>query len=190
MRVRDVLGVAAVAAVTMAFVLAMLGPGQVGAEDPPEGIKPMIAQPKLTVDGCEFTLSTDKPAYKEGETPVLTIEATNPTDKPVETTVWVNVSGFSPASFVSRRMPVPQPLWIRDCRVKLAPGETKTVTMPTEIKLTALQNVSFTLANAEQKVLVDLLSVQQSVQQNGQNVQANLNITGQAVNIIQALPEK
>ena len=190
MRVRDVLGVAAVAAVTMAFVLAMLGPGQVGAEDPPAGIKPMIAQPKLTVDGCEFTLSTDKPAYQEGQSPVLTVEATNPTDKPVETTVWVNMSGFSPASLGSRRMPAPQPLWNRDCRVKLAPGETKTVTMPTEIKLAALQNVSFTLLNAEQKVLAGLLSVQQGVQQNGQSVQASMNTTVQAVNVIEALPEK
>ena len=185
MKVRDILGVAAVAAVTMAFVLAMLGPVQVGAEDPPEGIKAMIAQPKLTVDGCEFTLATDKPAYKQGESPVLTVEATNPTDKPVETTVRVNMSGFSPASFASRRMPAPQSLWNRDCSVKLAPGETKTVTMPTEIKLSALMNVSLTLATAEQEVLTGLLSIPP----NGQRVQANMNTTVQAVNVIETLPE-
>ena len=184
MKVRDILGVAAVAAVTMAFVLAMLGPVQVGAEDPPKGIKPMIAQPKLTVDGCEFTLATDKPAYKQGESPVLTVEATNPTDKPVETTVRVNMSGFSPASFASRRMPTAQSLWLHDCRVVLAPGETKTVTLPTKVELSALMNVSLTLANAEQKVLANMLSVQQ----NGRNGQANMNTTGQAVNVT-AFPE-
>ena len=186
MKVRDILGVAAVAAVTMAFVLAMLGPVQVGAEDPPKGIKPMIAQPKLTVDGCEFTLATDKPAYKQGESPVLTVEATNPTDKPVETTVRVNMSGFSPASFASRSLPAPQSLWFHDCQVELAAGETKTVTLPTKVELSALMNLSITLAHAEQEVLTDLLSIPP----NGQGVQANMNTTGQAVNFIQALPEK
>ena len=159
MRVRDILGVAAVAAVTVAFVLVTLGPERVGAGDQPLEIKPMIAQPKLSVDGCEFTLSTDKPAYKVGESPVLQVEATNPTDKPVETTVWVNVSSFSPGSPFSRAMPRPQSLWTRDCSVMLAAGETKTVTVPTEIKLAALQNVSLTLSDTQQTILAGVFSV-------------------------------
>ncbi|NQU24980.1 MAG: hypothetical protein HQ567_27155 [Candidatus Nealsonbacteria bacterium] len=188
MKIRDILAVAGVAAVTMAFVLTMLGPGQVGAEDPPAGIKPMIAQPKLTVDGCEFTLSTDKPDYQQGETPTLTLVATNPTDKPVETTVWVNVQSSSPASMFSRAPQLPSPLLNRDCSVKLAPGETKTVTIPTEIKLSALENVSITLSGTEQKLFAGLLRVQQG----GQNAQVQaVNVTpnGQAVNLIQLSPE-
>jgi hypothetical protein len=190
MKLRDVLGVAAVAAVTMAFVLATLGPGRVGANDAPEGIKPMIAQPKLTVDGCEFTLSTDKPTYEPGESPVLEIAATNPTGEPVKTAVRVGMSSLGLESMISRVPRRPQSLWFRDCPVELAAGETKTVTLPTEIQLVALQTVSFTLSSAEQGILARLLSVPPGVQGGGPNVQANVNTVGPAVNVIEALPEK
>ena len=69
MRSKDILAILGVAAATMAFTVTLLGPGRVAATNPPEGIKPTIARPEVTIDGCVFTLKTDKASYQVGEMP-------------------------------------------------------------------------------------------------------------------------
>ena len=72
------LAVAAVAAVTMAFTLVAFGPAGVGAGDDVQALPAEIVQPKLTSQGCEFALKTDKPAYQAGETPTLELDRQEP----------------------------------------------------------------------------------------------------------------
>lgn len=165
MKLQDMLAVLAAAAATMAFTLVTFGPERVGATDQPEAVTPTIVRPKLTVEGCVFTLKTDQPAYAPDETPTLLITAVNPTDRAVETAVWVNISASSPASRISRVMVLPKPLWSSEkCVVSLKPGETKTVTLATDAKLPAGQMISITLSDKDQAVIADLLSVQNNTQ--------------------------
>ncbi len=174
MKSRDIVAVLGVAAATMAFALVLMGPARVGAVDAPEGIKPQIAQPKLEVDGCQFTVATDKPAYQPGETVMLQLTGTNPTDEPVETTVWVNVSSVSPRLMVSRVAPPTTMLpWVHQCVMSLEPGQTKTVDVSTEKKLEASQIVSIALSNKDTMAMLRQLTVrpnntqQQAVIQGG-----------------------
>jgi hypothetical protein len=172
MKWQDVLAVLAVAGVTMAFTLTLLGPTGVGAGDAVPAIKPEIAQPQLTSQGCVFSLKMDKAAYEAGEQPALEITASNPTDKPVDATVWVNISASSPANRMSRMMVVPAPLWSHECRVNLQPGERKTITIASEAKLPAGQSISISLTDKNAAMLLRNLSVQNTLQVQGQQVQA------------------
>ena len=165
MRVKDILAILAVAAATTAFTVVLLGPGRVGATDKPQGITPTIAQPKLKVDGCVFSLKTDKASYKADEMPVFEIEATNTTDAPVEKTVWISLSSSSPSSPLSRVMVLPKPLWIEKCLVSLKPGETKTVRLATKTKLPAGQSVSITMSDKDLTVLARAFSLLNTSQQ-------------------------
>jgi len=160
MKVKDILAVLGVAAATTAFTVGLLGPGRVAATGTVEGIKPLIAQPKLTVGGCVFSLETDKPAYKAGEVPTLQVKATNPTDKPIEPTIWISMSASSPASPLSRMVVLPKPLWTEKCLVSLKPGQTKTVSLDTKTKLPAGESVSLTMSDKDLTVLAQALSVQ------------------------------
>ena len=160
MKVKDILAVLGVAAATVVFTVVLLGPQRVGATGKAEGIKPTIAQPKLTAQKCVFTLKTDKPSYEAGEMPVLQVKAANPTGEPVEAAVWISMSSSSPASMISRVMVLPKPLWTEKCLVKLKPGETKTVTLATEAKLPPGQSVSITMSDKDLTVLAWALSVQ------------------------------
>jgi hypothetical protein len=161
MQIRNVLAILGVAAATMAFTLVLSVPDYVGAVEEPEGIKPTIAQPKLAVAGCEFTLTTDKPAYQPDEMPTMKLTALNPTDEPIEATVWVQLRSLNiePSRMLaSRVMPVPDTLWEGDWTVKLSPGETKSVELPTNTKLPAGGRVSITLSDKEQTVVISRLN--------------------------------
>jgi hypothetical protein len=165
MTVKNVLAVLSVAAATMAFTLATLGPRWAGAEGQSEGIKPTIVQPTLTSAGCQFSLSTDKDTYEAGEPLVLKIEAKNPTDKPVETTVWATVSTFSDVLQISRVAPMAKVPWSGDCTVSLAPGETKTVELQTGINAPVAGSMTITLSDKLQTVIAGSMVVQNA---NGQ----------------------
>ncbi|HUT12804.1 MAG TPA: hypothetical protein VMY42_20070 [Thermoguttaceae bacterium] len=183
MKVKDVLAVLGVAAATAAFVVVLLGPQRVDAVDEAQGIQPRIAQPKLTIEGCEITLKTDKPVYQPGETVTVQIEATNPTDQPVETSVWVTLSATEPASEFSRKLVMPRPLWSGECKVVLAPGETKTFTRVAEAELPAGQSISISMSDQQTAAMITELL---QVQQNGTQVQA----ADQVAPIMQLVPQK
>lgn len=152
MKIKDALIIGAIAVTTMAVTLTLLLPARVEANQTPT-IKPLIAQPKLVADGCTFTLKTDKQAYKPGETPRVTIRAVNPTDKPVRKDIWVSISGISPASRMSRRPKLPQSLWRDKCSVNLKPGETKTVSLNTGVKLPSGTMIIIAMTGEKQAVV-------------------------------------
>jgi len=161
MRVHDTLAVLGVAGATMAFTLVLLGPWSTGVSDEAPGIKPRVFPPKFTAQGCEFVLKTEKAEYKAGETPVVEIAANNPTDKAVETTVWINVSAADVPSPGSRRLSMPRPLWSQPWIVSLQPGGKKTEKIATAAKLQDGQNVSITMSNRGQAVMAEEFPVRQ-----------------------------
>ena len=163
---KEILAVLGIAAATMAFTLILTVPAYVGAEDEPPAVEPTIAQPTFTVDGCQFTLTTDKTAYSADEMPTLKITATNPTDEPVDVSVYATMTATTPASLVSRVMILPTALWQEGWSIRLEPGSTKTVELATETKLPAGSLVSISLGDKNQAVLLNQLSIQQAVSAN------------------------
>ena len=149
MKVKSVLAVLGIAGATMALTLGILVPGRVDAVDQADGVAPVIAQTELTVEGCVFVAKLDKATYQAGDRPTLRVEATNQSGQPVETGVWLGVSGSAPLNQLSRMPPRPGSLWGGRCTVSLKPGETKTVTIPTDAELAAGQIISIVLSDQD-----------------------------------------
>jgi hypothetical protein len=157
MRRQGVLVVFGTAAVTTAFTVMLFAPRGVGAGDAVTRIKAMIAQPHFTSQGCVLVLKTDQVEYEAGDRPTVEVKASNPTDKPVETTVWISISASAPASLMSRMLPVPRVLWSHSCVVSLKPGEAKTMSVTSDAKLPAGQNIAFTMTDKQRTVLASSL---------------------------------
>jgi hypothetical protein len=162
MRVQNVLGVLGVAMATMVFTLMLLGPWNVGISKEAKGITPRIARPTFTSHGCEFTLKTGKPAYKPGESPLVEVTVVNPTSKAVEATVWVSMLSAEVPSRLSRVLTVPRPAWSKPWCVSLKPGETKTTRLTSAVKLAADQDVTITIGDKEQTIMVKELPVRRN----------------------------
>lgn len=147
------------AAVTTAFTVMLLAPSGVSAVDAVHRIKPVIAQPQLTTQGCTFVLKTDKAEYDAGETPAVELKASNPTDKPVQATIWVNIAASAPVSPMARMLPVPKVLWSYQIVVSLNPGENRTVSSTSDTKLPAGQNIQFSMTDKARAVLATSFAV-------------------------------
>ena len=160
MRAQGVWVVLGTAAVTMTFTVLLLMPGGVQAVNVAEKIKPVIYPPRLTSHNAVFVLKTDKPEYQADERPGITVTATNPSDKPVDTTVWVSISASAPTSLIGARMlPVPEVLWSHPWCVSLKPGEVKQLSVSSEAKLPAKKSISITLTDRQMTVLARKLSI-------------------------------
>lgn len=162
MRVQNVFGVLGVAAATMTFTLMVLNPWNTGISEEAKGIQPRIAQPKFASHGCEFSLKTGKAEYKAGESPVVEVTAFNPTGKAVEATVWVSMLTGRVPSPMSRTLAIPTVSWSKSLCVSLKPGETKTTSVAADVKLADKQNVTITIGDKKQEVLVEELPVRRS----------------------------
>jgi hypothetical protein len=146
------------AVATVAVTLALASPWDSSAQAGP-AIKLSIAQPKLTSQGCTFVLTTDRASYEAGESPVIEVTATNPTDKPVDASVWVTVTGTSPLSRRSRMLTLPSTLWSHQYTFSLKPGESKPLSAKCEAKLPAGQDVRIILGDNKANVLATDLAV-------------------------------
>jgi hypothetical protein len=158
MKINGALSVLFVAAATAAITLAVLLPGQVTATNATEAVQPTIAKPTLKSLGCTFSIAAIEEAIKAGDKPTLKLTATNPTDKPVEATVAVNMTSMAPMSPMSRMMPMPRSLWKRGCTIGLKAGETKTLTLSPDVTLPAGQVISVQLTDNKQAVGLTLLT--------------------------------
>ena len=137
----------------MAFTLVLFGPWSIVASDEAPPIKPKIAQPEFTSHGCVFALKTGKPEYQPGESPVVEIEANNPTDAAVEATVWLSLLAADVPSPLSRTLAMPRPVWSKPYTVRLKAGETTTAKLATDVQLAANQNVIVTVGDQERAIL-------------------------------------
>ncbi len=158
MRLQGTFVVLVTAAVTTVFTVSLLAPSGVNAVDTLARIKPLIVQPRFLSQGCEFVLKTDKVDYEAGDTPAITVTASNPTDRAVATTVWLNISASAPASPMSRMLPVPQTLWSHPCVLSLEPGVSTTLSIASEAKLPAGKNISISITDKQRAILATSLS--------------------------------
>jgi hypothetical protein len=173
MKLQGAFVVLATAAVTTVFTVSLLAPSGVNAVDTSARIKPLIHQPRLTSEGCEFVLKTDKVDYEAGDTPAIEVTASNSTDKAVTTTVWVNVSASAPASPLSRMLPVPRVLWSHPCVFNLKPGMATKLSITSDAKLPAAQNISISITDKQRAILASSLSTPKGKSPAGLPVPAN-----------------
>ncbi len=152
MRVQGVVTVLGIAAITAAFTLVAFGPQGVGAVDDAK-VKALLARPEFSSQGCKFTLKADKEAYDAGQSPTLTLTASNPGDKPAEATVWILVSASAPTSPFARMLPIPESVWSHKLTVNLKPGETKTETIETKLALPTGKDITITLSDKSQVIV-------------------------------------
>jgi hypothetical protein len=142
-----------VAAVTMAVTLLVLTPRGGNQALAAPTIKPVIAHPQFHSQGCTFVLKTDKSAYEAGEAPILEVTASNPTDKVMTPKVWVTIFASAPTSPMSRMVALPRALWARECAVSLQPGESKKITLTSEARLPAKQDIAIALSDKKETIL-------------------------------------
>ena len=146
MKLRNVVTAVIAAGATLAITLAVLWPATLDAEDRAAvQLNAQIAAPVLKVSGCELRLRTVAETYQAGEKIELVLEAVNTTDKPVTLDAKASMAAAAPASRMSRMMILPKSIWEDACPLTLAPGETKTVNLPTEVAAPAGKAVSYSL---------------------------------------------
>jgi hypothetical protein len=132
---KSLVPIVVVAAGTMLAALAVFYPTGLTAVDSP---KIAVANPKITVDGCEFSVLPGKEVYDVGEKPTLSLYAVNTTDKPKSVTVKLQILS-RPTSNPMSRMPVrTTALWQKDYSLSLAGGESRVVPIETNAALTAV----------------------------------------------------
>jgi hypothetical protein len=158
MKLQGAFVVLATGVVTTVFTVSLLAPRDLDAVDTLARIKPLIVQPRFMSQGCGFVLKTEKAEYEAGDTPAIKVTASNPTDKAVATTVWVNISASAPASPMARMLPVPQVLWSHPCVFNLKPGTSATLSITSEAKLPAGQNISISITDKQRAILATSLS--------------------------------
>ena len=141
-RSKETFVVAATAAVTMIFTLALLWPAFVGAEGEPAAMR--VVQPSITIGSCQFTIETP-PRAEPGAGPFVRFKAVNTATRSTEATVWVVVQATSPGSEMSRRSPMATTVWAHGCTVIMAPGAVETYRVPIEADLPAGQSIMISL---------------------------------------------
>jgi hypothetical protein len=159
MILRNFMTVIGTAVVTAALTLTLAAPQGDNVALAGPAVKPVIARPQLTSHGCTFMLKTDKASYEAEESPVIEVTASNPTDKPVNATVWVNITSTAPTSRLSRMLAVPRSLWSQDFAFSLKAGETKSMSATCQAKLPAGQDVRIILNDKKEAVMATSVGV-------------------------------
>jgi hypothetical protein len=165
MKLRNVLTMLATAAVTAALALVLLYPRGGDAQAGP-AVQPVIPQPELASHGCTFTVKTDKASYEAGETPSIEVAAVNPTDKPVNVSVWVTVTARSPASGRSRMLSIPLPVWSHEYAFTLS-ADGKQSLAAKSAALPAGQTITITLSDQQNAIMTGSIGIPPGSIQNG-----------------------
>jgi hypothetical protein len=153
MKPQNLMTVLAAAAVTVAVTLGLAALWDGGSVQAGPTVKPVITQPQFTSQGCTFVLKTDQPTYEAGQSPVIEVTATNPTDQPVEASVTVTVTSTSPQSRRSRMLTLPATLWSHKYDFSLKPGESKPLSATCAARLPAGQEVRIILGDNQAGIM-------------------------------------
>lgn len=156
MKPKDIALVATTAVATFALALVVFLPAPVDAKATPAALR--VATPTLKLDQCTFALKTDRKAYQAGQSPTITIQASNPTDEGVERKLHLSMTAESPADGFSRMPIMPASFWSQECVIGLKPGQTKTVMVATKAKLPAGKSISVSMSHKKNKLVVPLVS--------------------------------
>jgi hypothetical protein len=191
MKPQNLMTVLAAAAVTVAVTLGLAALWDGGSVHAGPSIKPVITQPQFTSHGCTFILKTDQPTYEAGQSPVIEVTATNPTDKPVDASVWVTVTSTAPMSRRSRMLTLPATLWSHQYDFSLKPGESKPLGATCAAKLPAGQEIRIILGDKNAGIMATNTAVPADVLNLIQpGVTPNGGINLQGPNGLNATPKK
>jgi len=164
MKFKESITIAASAAATIAAVLAFLGPLTVNAVDEADPvITPTIHAPTLASGGGVFKLQTDQETYQAGDLLELKLQASNPTDQPVDATLFLRMTSTRPMSAMSRTLALPEQLWEEQYVVNLQPGEETRVVLKPNAKLPAGKMISITMSDQEQAIMSTHFGVQNRI---------------------------
>jgi len=142
MKWQDVAAVGGTAVATALVAVAIFWTGQATAT---EGQTAEIPWPVLRSRGCEITLRTEQAAYQPGDSPVVKLEAVNPTDSSLSLRATLVMMAQPQASPMSRRMPISRQVWEHECELVLQAGERKTFSIPTNVRVGKNTRVFFQL---------------------------------------------
>ena len=161
MRLNDLLVVAGAAAVTVALVVGAWGvmPAAFAADGEDDAAEAIKAPPVLEVDGVALSLTLGQADYKPGDKPVVTLKAVNAGGEAVELDVKVAMTAMTIGSAVDRRTPASRTLWSKSCSVELAPGETRSYELSTDVAVPERSMVSFVVRSGDASLVGATLPV-------------------------------
>lgn len=153
MKARDLLVVGLCALSTVA-ICEVLFPASWANANPDEYQVTASATPVLELQDAELSLKTDKPVYRPGDKPVVTLKAVNHSDQPVSVKVKTRLFAMAPSSPMSRMVTMPRELWKQDCLVALKANETRTFTLETGAQIPKGVTGYFTIESGQKNVTV------------------------------------
>lgn len=142
MKTQNLTTIASVALTTAVLTVLLGGAGPMEAGS--ENLAAKIADPKLVVQGVEFTLTADR-EFRAGDEPTLQLKAVNTTARPVTTHVEIVLTSTAPEDRMSRMVVMPSLLNRLPQILALNAHETKTITVATQTKLPAGKLVAIAL---------------------------------------------
>lgn len=150
---QDVSLIAATAILTALLAGPLLGPGTADAVDEAAQPSAPAAVPVLSSDGYRLSLTLDRESYEPGQAPVVLFKAVNGGDRTAQVEARVRMKTLDPGSRASRMPPRPTERFSESISLKLAPGETKILRLPTEVKLEAGSTSLFEIESGKAQVL-------------------------------------
>ncbi len=161
MRLNDLLVVAGTAAVTIALALGAWGlmPAAFAADGEGDAADAAKAPPVLEVDGVALSLEPEPKAYKAGEKPVVVLKTVNATSQAVKLDVQVAMMTTAIPSLDDRSLPVAREAWSQSRCVELAPGETRSFELSTDVAVPEGSMVSFVVRSGDASLVGATLPV-------------------------------
>ena len=130
MKTKDLVTIATAALGTATLTVAGFWAGPLDAGNEADALPAKVAKARLMTKGVELALgAAGGRSFKAGDQPEFELTAVNTTDQPAEVGVGVTMTGTAPASLLSRTIQMPSVLWQQEECMKLAPKETKVLTL-------------------------------------------------------------
>ena len=152
MKGKDMLVIAATAAITFAFALAFWTPVRRAVAEQAANDKTPV-KPVLKVGDVQITFDLAKKKLALGDKPEGVLTAVNAGAEPVKMTVKLQMMLMSNPGPLTRVGPIAYPVWTHDVEIALDAGETKTVKVAAGAAVAA-GTTSFTLTSGDKSIRI------------------------------------
>jgi hypothetical protein len=150
MKTKDLLTIGTTALGTAALTVVFLATPPTSATDS-NTTTTTIAQPKLSANGIEVTLSAAMDRkFNAGDQPEFELRAVNTLNEPAAAVICATMSSMTPVSPMSRVVAIPVMIWHQDIELALKPSETKVLTLGPKTNLPANKEISISLSQVSQ----------------------------------------
>jgi hypothetical protein len=130
MKTKDLVTIATAALGTATLTVAAFWAGPLDAGSEADAPPAKLAKARLLTKGVEVALATaGGRTFKAGDQAEFELTAVNTTDQAAEVGVGITMTATAPADPMSRTIQMPSALWQREECVKLAPRESKVLTL-------------------------------------------------------------